>query len=92
MILLTDFHKAKIKKGLEKAANVGKRGKESISDFLAKPKNRDIIAFLEDTEETHSIRAIARYMLCSVNTVRKVKALWEKQSKESTENDSAPIS
>ena len=92
VILLTDFHKTKIKKGLEKATNVGKRGKESIADFLAKPKNRDIISFLEDTEETHSVRAIARYMLCSVNTVRKVKALWEQQSKESSENDSIPTS
>lgn len=77
VILLTNFHKAKIKKGLEKATNVGKRGKESIATFLAKPKNRDIISFLEDTEETHSVRAIARFMYCSVNTVRKVKRLWE---------------
>ena len=81
VILLTDFHKEKIKKGLQKAVNVGKRGKENISDFLAKPKNRGIIALLEDSEETHSVRAIARYMECSINTVRKVKGLWEKRLK-----------
>jgi len=84
VILLTDFHKAKIKKGLEKAVNVGKRGAESIADFLAKPKSKDIISFLEDTEETHSIRAIARYMYCSINTVRKVKRLWSSKAKSTT--------
>jgi len=78
VVLLTDFHKAKIKKGLAKATNVGKRGKESNADFLAKPKSRGIISLLEDTEEIHSIRAIARYMECSINTVRKVKAFWKK--------------
>jgi len=85
VVLLTDFHKAKIKKGLKKATNVGKRGTESIAVFLAKPRSKDIISFLTDTEETHSIRAIARYLYCSINTVRKVKRLWEEQSKDSVD-------
>lgn len=76
--LLTNQHREKIREGLKKATNVGKRGKESITDFLNKPKSRDIISFLEDTEENWSLRSIAFECNCSVNTVQKVRRLWQK--------------
>jgi len=77
--LLSDSHKEKIKAGLKNAENVGKRGKETIDGFLNKSSSKTIIAFLEDDEEVHSLRAIARYSGHSINTVRKVKRLWEGQ-------------
>jgi len=67
---------------LKKAKNVGKRGKETLTDFLAKPKSKDIIAFLEDTAKNWSLRSIAFNCDCSVNTVQKVKRLWKNQAKK----------
>lgn len=77
--LLSKGHKEKIKKALKSAANVGKRGKETISGFLGKSKSQKIIALLEDTEQGLSLRAIARQVDCSINTVRKVKRLWDQE-------------
>lgn len=79
--LLSKQHREKIKVGLKTAKNVGKRGKETMSDFLAKPKSKDIISFLEDTEENWSLRSIAFNCDCSVNTVQKVKRLWQNEQK-----------
>jgi len=80
--LLSKQHREKIKEGLKKAKNVGKRGKETLTDFLAKPKSKDIIAFLEDTAKNWSLRSIAFNCDCSVNTVQKVKRLWKNQAKK----------
>jgi len=66
---------------LKNAENVGKRGKETIAGFLAKPKSLKIISFLEDEEENWSVRSIAYETFSSINTVRKVKKLWEEQLK-----------
>lgn len=70
---------------MKTAKNVGKRGKESTADFLAKPKSKDIISFLEDTEENWSLRSIAFNCDCSVNTVQKVRRLWKNEQKERLE-------
>lgn len=77
--LLSDGHKEKIKTALKKAQNVGKRGKETTTGFLSKPKSLKIIELLEDTENDFSLRSMARMAGCSVNTIQKVKRLWEQQ-------------
>ncbi len=79
--LLSRQHSEKIRAGLKNAENVGKRGKETIAGFLAKPKSLKIISFLEDEEENWSVRSIAYETFSSINTVRKVKKLWEEQLK-----------
>lgn len=73
--LLSEQHRAKIVKGLETATNVGKRGKESLDGFLAKPKSQSIIQLLESPTPP-SLRQIAFQTGSSVNTVQKVKKLW----------------
>ncbi len=77
VILLSDQHKEKIRASLKNNDRVGKRGKESTVAFLAKPRSKEIISFLEDPEEVHSIRAISNYTGYAINTIRKVKSLWE---------------
>jgi hypothetical protein len=79
--LLSNQHRERIKEGLKSAKNVGKRGKESTSQFLEKEKNKRIISFLETESASYSLREIAFQVNCSVNTVRKVKRLWEEQKK-----------
>lgn len=64
-----------VRTGMSRAAiwgqHVGRpKGKESIEDFLAKPKNQAIAAALA---EKRSLREIARQTGASVNTIRKVK-------------------
>lgn len=77
--LLSKGHKEKIKKALKTASNVGKRGKETTPGFLSKPKSLKIIELLEDTENDFSLRSMARMVGCSVNTIQKVKQLWEQE-------------
>lgn len=83
--LLSKQHKERIREGLKKAQNVGKRGKETIADFLAKPKSQAVISILEDPATNLSLRSIAFYAECSVNTVRKVKRLWEANQNQDIE-------
>lgn len=75
--LLSVQHKEKIRIALKKAKNVGKRGKETIDEFLTKPKSQHIISYLESDKGVYSLRTIAGETGYSINTVRKVKKLWE---------------
>lgn len=82
--LLSEQHREKIMQGLQKAINVGKRGKESITGFLAKSKSQSIIQLLK-SDTPPSLRNIAFQTGSSVNTVRKVKKLWEEKGKKDSD-------
>jgi len=88
LALHTDFHRKRIKKGLEESTKKGGRPRvaETPEQFLAKPKNQQITALLA---EGKSLRKIRAELGVSVNTVRAVEKVLREKAAAGQEQETA---